>query len=363
MAENRKDKENGLYYVNKLQLIMVASGFAATCAIVFLLGILVGQGIEERKSLKQEEPLVKVPLQPLPPGAKAGTGAPDKDALTFYDTLTKAPAAAPPPAKEPVKETKAAEKTAKLDVQPDKEPVKEAKTAEKPPKPAAQETKEAKAEAKESHEAKPAAKEIKTAKASVPAEAPTQKTKEAKAEAKESSEAKPAKETKTAKTSVAAEAPAQTTKESAETSATPENGTNGKPEAAPAPTPKIAQEAPKAVQETPKAVQETPKAAQETPKAVREAPKTPQPEKAKPDSAARAWTIQVNAFPEEARAQKLVERLKEKGYDAYVAAANVKGKDWYRVRVGRFATRAQAKGLLEDIQTKENFPKAIVVSR
>jgi cell division septation protein DedD len=345
MAENRKDAENGQYYVSKTQVVVVATGFAATCALIFLLGILVGQGIEERKLLKQEEPLVKVPFQPLAPGAKSGPGAPAKDELTFYDTLAKAPAAAPPSAKEPVKEAKAAEKTAKTpDVQPAKEPIKDAKPAEKAPRPAAQETKESQAEAKESQEAKPATKEIKTAKANV-----------------------------------AAEAPAQKTKENGEKSAPTENGKNGKPEAAPepAPTAKAAQETPKVAQETPKAAQETPKAAPKAapeaapkaaPKAAPEAapktaPKAAQEEKAKPDAAGRVWAVQVNAYPEEGRAQKMVERLKEKGYDAYVVTANIKGKDWYRVRVGHFGARSQVKELLEEIQTKENFPKAIAVSR
>lgn len=301
MAENRKDTENGPYYVSKTQIVAVATGFAATCVLVFLLGILVGQGIEERKLLKQEEPLVKVPLQPLAPGAKSGQGAPAKDELTFYDTLAKTsgPLA---PASPPAKEAKPAEKVSK--------------PAEKASKP----------------------------------EAP---------EAKESHEAKPAKETKTAKASVTAEAPVQKTKENGEKSAATEEAKNGKPEAAP--TAKAAQEAAKVAQETPKAPQDAPKAAPVA--APKTAPKAAQEEKAKPDAAGRVWAVQVNAYPEEGRAQKLVERLKEKGYDAYVVTANIKGKDWYRVRVGRFGTRSQAKGVLEEIQTKENFPKAIAVSR
>jgi cell division septation protein DedD len=301
MAENRKDTENGAYYVSKTQVVVVATGFAATCVLVFLLGILVGQGIEERKLMKQEEPLVKVPLQPLAPGAKSAPGAPAKDELTFYDTLAKT-SGPQAPASAPAKEAKPAEKASKQ--------------AEKASKPEAQEAKEPKPEVKEAPDTKPATKEIKTA-----------------------------------KTSAAAEAPAQKTKENGEKSAATEDAKNGKTEAAPTA---------KAGQETSKVAQETPKAAQDVPKA---ASKAAQEEKAKSDASGRAWAVQVNAYPEESRAQRLVERLKEKGYDAYVVTANVKGKDWYRVRVGHFGTRSQTKGLLEEIQTKENFPKAIAVSK
>jgi len=41
MAENRKGND-GLHYVSKSQLVVVAAGFAVTCALLFLLGIVVG---------------------------------------------------------------------------------------------------------------------------------------------------------------------------------------------------------------------------------------------------------------------------------------------------------------------------------
>jgi len=75
------------------------------------------------------------------------------------------------------------------------------------------------------------------------------------------------------------------------------------------------------------------------------------------------WTVQVNAYPEEKSAQRLVERLKEKGYDAYMVVSNIKGRTWHRVRVGRFATRDEAKKAQEELQTKENLTKTVTVSR
>lgn len=265
MSENRKDN-GGLYYFSKTQLVIVGTGFTVTCVLVFLLGILIGQGVEERKLLKQEEPLVKVPLQPLAPGTKQGSS---KDELTFYDTLAKTPSGAKPQS-EPAKESKAAEKAAKLE---------------------AKQAKETKPEPKEPQEAKPAAKEIKAAKASG--------TEETQASAQKPKEKTAAENTAAAETKKAAPAKSAEEEKNKTETASPE----------------------------------------------------------------RVWTVQVNAYPEESRAQKLVERLKQKGYDAYLVKANINGKDWFRVRVGRFAARAQTKELLEELQTKENFTKAIAVSR
>jgi cell division septation protein DedD len=73
--------------------------------------------------------------------------------------------------------------------------------------------------------------------------------------------------------------------------------------------------------------------------------------------------VQVNAFPDERSAQRLADRLKQKGYEAYVVTASIKGRDWYRVRIGHFPARAQAKEYLEQLQAKEDFPKAIAVSK
>ena len=87
MAENRRGKGQGLYYFTRGQLLLLAAGFTASSIIIFLLGILIGKGIEERKLLKKEEPLVKIPIQPSTLGSKSG--APPKEELTFYDTLAK----------------------------------------------------------------------------------------------------------------------------------------------------------------------------------------------------------------------------------------------------------------------------------
>lgn len=75
------------------------------------------------------------------------------------------------------------------------------------------------------------------------------------------------------------------------------------------------------------------------------------------------WRAQVNAFPDDRSAQQLVERLRNKGYNAYVTAVESGGKTWYRVSVGKFASRAEAEKIVDTLRSKENFPKAFVASK
>lgn len=223
MVDNQKGKRQDSYYFKRSQLLLLALGFTVTSVIIFLLGILIGKGIEERKSIRQEEPLVKIPVQPPAPGAKPG--AQGKEEMTFYDTLSKAPP------------TQLAEKAA------EKAPPAPSPTKEKP-----------------SVEKAPAVTEAKK-------EAPAQKA----------SKVEPAK----------------------------------------------------------------------TDAAQREGP----------------WTVQINAYPNDRDAKELAKKLKDKGYDAYVTSTKVKGRTWYRVRVGHFDTREQAQQLQETLKQKENLTKTITASR
>jgi cell division septation protein DedD len=56
-----------------------------------------------------------------------------------------------------------------------------------------------------------------------------------------------------------------------------------------------------------------------------------------------SWTVQVNAYPDERSAKLLVDQLKNKGYNAKVSEVLNKGKTWYRVRVGRYDSKEEAK--------------------
>jgi cell division septation protein DedD len=54
------------------------------------------------------------------------------------------------------------------------------------------------------------------------------------------------------------------------------------------------------------------------------------------------YTVQLASLGERARADAVISGLRDQGYDAFVAEAVVGGKVYYRVRCGRFPTRAEA---------------------
>jgi len=75
------------------------------------------------------------------------------------------------------------------------------------------------------------------------------------------------------------------------------------------------------------------------------------------------WSVQLGSYAEKKVAASLIKKLKDKGYDAYVAVTNVKGKESHRVRVGRFEQRAEAEKLRETLRTAEKLERAVVTSR
>ncbi|MER3524710.1 MAG: hypothetical protein C4326_11800 [Ignavibacteria bacterium] len=103
--------------------------------------------------------------------------------------------------------------------------------------------------------------------------------------------------------------------------------------------------------EEPSTKAEVKKPLAETPKA--ETKVEPRPEKVQPPQPAEKaptappagegrYTVQVSSWTSPEEADRAVARLKNAGFEAYVVEAFVKGRTWYRVRVGRFATTAEA---------------------
>ena len=231
MAENRRDRDKRLFFT-RVQLVLLGGAFTLASAIIFFLGMIVGKGIEARKIVKTDEPLVKIPVKPSTQGSAATPEA--KEEITFYDTLTKTPSE--PDAEEKPKESKLPEKMTKMEVKA----------------------------------SKPAAKE----------------------------------------------------------------------EPPPAPSKAVSKEI--------------------------EKPETPTPTKAE-NTANRgndsSWTVQVNAYPDERSAKLLVDQLKNKGYNAKVTEVLNNGKTWYRVRVGRYDSKEEAKKVEEVLKNNENFSKAFTTSR
>jgi len=203
--------------------VILAVGFTVTCAITFFLGMLIGQGIEERKLLKREGPgpVAQIPTRPPRTGSRSARATAQDQEMTFYDTLTKA---------------------------------------------------------------SPRAKARPERKAQV-SQLKKQAAKQAKARV------------------------ARTTGKEKE------------------PT-------------TRKKTERTAKA-------------TTQPEKS-------VWSVQVKAFARQRDASNLAKRLKGKEYDAYVVSIQIKGRTWYRVRVGHLATQRDAQDLLLKLKRKEKFTRAII---
>jgi cell division septation protein DedD len=216
MAENRRGKENRFYF-SRGQMILLGAAFTVASVIIFFLGIFIGKGIEERRLVRKEEPLVKIPVKPGVQESSAGSTPTARDEITFNDPL---------------------------------------------PSP------------------------VRTAEA-----APEEKPKEARRiEAVNIAEVKEKNPTPTSTV-----VPVRTAEKKAEkTGLTPV---------------------------TAKKIERTSGDSQES---------------------GKNWRAQVNAYPDERSAKLVADRLKSKGYNAYVSEVQNQGKTWYRVSVGRYTSRDEA---------------------
>ncbi len=71
------------------------------------------------------------------------------------------------------------------------------------------------------------------------------------------------------------------------------------------------------------------------------------------------YSVQVGAFSERARADRLAQRLRDKGYDTYIMTITIEGRRFHRVRVGRLATEAEAQELDRRLKKEENLPTRV----
>lgn len=72
------------------------------------------------------------------------------------------------------------------------------------------------------------------------------------------------------------------------------------------------------------------------------------------------FTVQIASYADEAEAQKTASDLKNKGYSAFYIPANIKGKTWYRVSVGQFATQKEAQSYRTEFMNTSKVTSAIV---
>lgn len=124
---------------------------------------------------------------------------------------------------------------------------------------------------------------------------------------------------------------------------------------------------PKEIESEKRNINPPPKAASETKKTS--PPKkltTPQKKKTanlnKTVEGHKNFTIQIASLKDSVAADKMVAKLKKMGYPAYRSLGKVPDKGiWYRVRVGYFKDRAEARGTVDRL--KDEKIKGIIVQR
>ncbi len=72
------------------------------------------------------------------------------------------------------------------------------------------------------------------------------------------------------------------------------------------------------------------------------------------------WTVQALATIDKQIANEWMQRLKVKGYEAFVVEAYIRGQTWHRVRVGNFSTRQDAEALRADLVSAEGMREPFV---
>jgi len=82
------------------------------------------------------------------------------------------------------------------------------------------------------------------------------------------------------------------------------------------------------------------------------------PKVVKPKKSTGAFTIQLGAFKERTKADQLDDQLRKGGYDSFVLAS---AKDLYRVRVGRFSSRKEAKRVAARIKKSEQLDSFVTL--
>jgi cell division protein FtsN len=84
---------------------------------------------------------------------------------------------------------------------------------------------------------------------------------------------------------------------------------------------------------------------------------------APPQAPDKMWSVQVRSAPDQIAASVLAAGLKTKGYDAFIVETDIKGRTWYRVRVGQFDNQDEAEALRKTLESKEGFRDAFLANK
>ncbi|MBZ0165283.1 MAG: SPOR domain-containing protein [Candidatus Omnitrophica bacterium] len=88
---------------------------------------------------------------------------------------------------------------------------------------------------------------------------------------------------------------------------------------------------------------------------------TPAPVAKAPASKDSKYSIQVASFKDKAKAQKKVEELNKKDYQAFLMSKDVKDKGtWHRVYVGKFSSKSEATDYLPKV--KKDYSSSFIIA-
>lgn len=73
-----------------------------------------------------------------------------------------------------------------------------------------------------------------------------------------------------------------------------------------------------------------------------------------PLSRRHPYNIQIDAVMDNAGAQQMVGRLRKLGYSATIVPSTIAGQTWYKVKVGPYATEAEARAAQERLRAQYN---------
>ncbi|HEY1405381.1 MAG TPA: SPOR domain-containing protein, partial [Spirochaetota bacterium] len=83
--------------------------------------------------------------------------------------------------------------------------------------------------------------------------------------------------------------------------------------------------------------------------------------KIKPEAhASHGFVLQVASYDKSDSAKSEVKKLKAMEFDAYYDKAQVKGKEFFRVRIGPIASKDKALQMLDEIQTNPRYEESFV---
>lgn len=82
---------------------------------------------------------------------------------------------------------------------------------------------------------------------------------------------------------------------------------------------------------------------------------SPRQTKVKGSKSGQEYTVQIASLDSEKKASEVTRRLTSCGYPAYFYKVNIKGKDYFRVRCGRFSTRKEASEFSALMATEEKM--------